>query len=182
MFIDTLMECVITHTHGTDQMARRYYPAVIERGPRKTFGVWFPDFPEVVAAGRSQEEAIAKAEAAVAQAAQTLAEQEQAMPEPTAIEAIEIPRNCPFVAFCMIGAEPPDPAERVNIYLPKSVLAGADKRAAELGMSRSSFFGLAVSMLGRWTGSPGSLTLGPLILEGGVRVPAPLKTKGRPRR
>jgi predicted RNase H-like HicB family nuclease len=163
-------------------MAKRFYPAIIERGAKKTFGVWFPDFPDVVTAGHSQEEAIAKAEAAVAQAVQTLAEREQPMPEPTAIEAIKIPKNCPFVAFCMIGAEPPDPAERVNIYLPKSVLAGADKRAAELGMSRSSFFGLAVSMLGKWTGNPGSLVLGPLSLEGRIRVPAPPKTKARPRR
>jgi predicted RNase H-like HicB family nuclease len=163
-------------------MAKRFYPAIIERGAKKTFGVWFPDFPDVVAAGRSQEEAIAKAEAAVAQAAQTLAEREQPMPEPTAIEAIEIPKNCPFVAFCMIGAEPPDPAERVNIYLPKSVLAGADKRAAELGMSRSSFFGLAVSMLGRWTGTPGLPLIRPADLESSLRAAAAAKTKGRPRR
>jgi predicted RNase H-like HicB family nuclease len=163
-------------------MARRFYPAIIERGGKKTFGVWFPDFPDVVAAGHSQEEAIAKAEAALAQAAQTLAEREQPMPEPTAIEAIEISKNCPFVAFCMIGAEPPDPAERVNIYLPKSVLAGADRRAAELGMSRSSFFGLAVSMLGRWTGTPGLPLFRPADVAGIIRVPKPPKTKGRPKR
>ena len=132
-------------------MAKRFYPAVIERGAKKTYGVWFPDFPDVVAAGHSQEEAIAKAEAALAQAAQILAEHEQPMPEPMAIENISIPKNCPFVAFCMIGAEPPDPSERVNIYLPKSVIARADRRAAELGMSRSSFFGLAVSVLVGWT-------------------------------
>src|SRR5262249_44526134 len=35
--------------------------------------------------------------------------------------------------------------QRVNVYLPKSLIARADRRAAELGMSRSSFFGLAVT-------------------------------------
>jgi hypothetical protein len=33
----------------------------------------------------------------------------------------------------------------VNVYLPKSLIARVDRRAADLGMSRSSFFGLAVS-------------------------------------
>jgi hypothetical protein len=33
----------------------------------------------------------------------------------------------------------------VNVYLPKSLIVRVDKRAAELGMSRSSFFGLAAS-------------------------------------
>jgi predicted RNase H-like HicB family nuclease len=163
-------------------MAKRFYPAIIERGAKKTFGVWFPDFPDVVAAGRSQEEAIAKAEAAAAQAAQTLAERDRPMPEPTAIEAIEIPKDCPFVAFCMIGTEPPDPAERVNIYLPKSVLARADKRATELGMSRSSFFGLAVSILAGSTGTPGLPLFWSRDLEGKLGVAESAKTKGRTKR
>jgi Ribbon-helix-helix protein, copG family len=41
--------------------------------------------------------------------------------------------------------DPPDPSERVNVYLPKSLISRVDRRAAELGMSRSSFFGLAVT-------------------------------------
>jgi metal-responsive CopG/Arc/MetJ family transcriptional regulator len=35
----------------------------------------------------------------------------------------------------------------VNIYLPKNLLARADQAAAQLGMSRSSFFGLAISTI-----------------------------------
>jgi Ribbon-helix-helix protein, copG family len=33
----------------------------------------------------------------------------------------------------------------VNVYLPKSLIERVDRRAAELGMSRSSFFGLATA-------------------------------------
>jgi hypothetical protein len=33
----------------------------------------------------------------------------------------------------------------VNVYLPKSLIARIDKRAAELGMSRSSLFGFAAT-------------------------------------
>ena len=139
-------------------MARRFYPAVLERGAKKTFGVWFPDFPDCVVAGTSQEQAIEKAETALAQAVDVLAEREHPLPEPTAIERIAIPKSCPFVAFFVVGVEPPDPSERVNIYLPKSLIARADKRAAELGMSRSSFFGLAISSM------IGKLGIGPLGL------------------
>lgn len=136
-------------------MKRRFYPAVLERGPRNTFGAWFPDFAGCVAAGRSQEETVARAEEALAQAVDGWAEQGRPLPEPTPIERIVSPKGCDIAAYFMVGVDPPDPSERVNIYLPKSLLARADKRAAEHGMSRSSFFGFAVKMaleapLGYW--------------------------------
>jgi predicted RNase H-like HicB family nuclease len=128
-------------------MARRFYPAVLEKGAKGTFGIWFPDFPDCVAAGRSQEEAIQKAEHALAVAVEALAEADQPLPEPTPFEAIVLPKGCRFVANLAVGVEPPNPSERVNIYLPKRLLARADQMAAELGMSRSSFFGLAISSI-----------------------------------
>ena len=126
-------------------MAQRFYPAVLERSTKSTFAVWFPDFPDCVAAGMSQEDAVEKAQATLAQAVDSMAEREQALPQPTPFDQIKLPKGSNFIAFFVIGVEPPDPNERVNIYLPKSLIARADKRATELGMSRSSFFGLAVS-------------------------------------
>ena len=99
-------------------MKKRLYPAVLERGSKGTFGAWFVDFPGCVAGGKSQEQAI---------------------------ERIALPRGCDFVAYFIVGVDPPDPSERVNVYLPKSLIGQIDRRAAELGMSRSSFFGLAAS-------------------------------------
>ena len=128
-------------------MAKRFYPAVLERGAKDTFGVWFPDFPGCVAGGRSQEDAILKAERALSQAVEGLSEKERPLPEPTAFEKVALPKEARFVAFFAVGVEPPDPSERVNIYLPKRLLSRADERAGELGMSRSSFFGLAISSL-----------------------------------
>ena len=124
-------------------MAKRFYPAVLEQGPKKTFAVWFPDFPDCVAAGRSQEQALEKAEVALAQAAAFVAP----LPEPTPFERITIPKGCKPIAMLAVGLEPPDPSERVNIYLPKRLIVRADKQAAELGMSRSSYFGLAISTI-----------------------------------
>jgi predicted RNase H-like HicB family nuclease len=42
--------------------AKRFYPGVLERAAKGTFAVWFPDFPNCVAAGTSQDQAIHKAE------------------------------------------------------------------------------------------------------------------------
>ncbi len=128
-------------------MVRRYYPAILEKGPKSTFGVWFPDFPDCVAAAPTQDEAVKRAESALARAVDILSERDAPLPAATLIENIVIPKGCKFVAFFVVGVEPPDPSERVNIYLSKSMIAQADKRAAELGMSRSSFFGLASSIL-----------------------------------
>jgi predicted RNase H-like HicB family nuclease len=134
-------------------MKKRLYPAVLERGPKGAFGAWFPDFPGCVAGGKSQEAAIEKAETALAQAVDQLAEYDRPLPQPTAIEQIVLPRGCDLVAYFIVGVDPPDPSERVNVYLPKRLIVEIDRRAAELGMSRSSFFGLAATTaLGRFPG------------------------------
>ncbi|HZE47337.1 MAG TPA: type II toxin-antitoxin system HicB family antitoxin [Xanthobacteraceae bacterium] len=143
-------------------MKRQLYPAVLERGPRGTFGAWFPDFPGCVAGGRSQEEAIERAEQALAQAVDGWVEQGRRLPEPTPIERIVPPKGSDVAAFFMVGVNPPDPSERVNVYLPKSLITKIDKRAAELGMSRSSFFGFASSLALEWPGGfPRGAPVGP---------------------
>jgi predicted RNase H-like HicB family nuclease len=126
-------------------MVQRFYPAVLERGARGVFGVWFPDFPDCVSGAHSQEEAVAKAQEALAIEADRYGEQDKPLPAATPFEKIKVPRSCDLVALFAIGVEPRDPSERVNVYLPKSMIARVDRRAAELGMSRSSLFGLALS-------------------------------------
>jgi predicted RNase H-like HicB family nuclease len=126
-------------------MKRRLYPAVLERGPKGTFGAWFPDFPGCLVGGKSQEETIEKAEKALARTVDEWFEHGRPLPEPTPVEQIALPKGCDYVAYFIVGVDPPDPSERVNIYLPRSLIARIDRRAAELGMSRSSFFGLAAT-------------------------------------
>ena len=131
-------------------MKKRLYPAVLERGPRGTLGAWFPDFPGCVAGGRSQEEAIERAEGALARAVDEIAEQGRPLPAPTPIAQITLPKGADVVAYFIVGVDPPDPSERVNVYLPKSLIVRIDKRATELGMSRSSFFGFAATIALDW--------------------------------
>jgi predicted RNase H-like HicB family nuclease len=124
---------------------RRFYVAVLESGPKGAFGAWFPDFPGCVAAGMSQQETIERAENVLAQAVDAMAERDARLPEPTAFERIVLPKGCHPVAHFIVGVDPPNPSERVNVYLPKSLIVRIDRRATELGMSRSSFFGLAAT-------------------------------------
>jgi predicted RNase H-like HicB family nuclease len=132
-------------------VAKRFYPAVLERGPKGSFAIWFPDFPGCVAGGKTQEDALARSEIALAKAVDALAEADHPLPQPTAFEAVSIPKGSKPIAYFAVSVEPPNPSERVNIYLPKNLIARADKRAEELGMSRSSFFGLAISSLIGWS-------------------------------
>src|SRR4030088_1432289 len=126
-------------------MKKQLYPAVLERGPKGAFGAWFPDFPGCVAGGRSHEQTIERAENALAQAVDRMFEHGRPLPAPTPIARIVLPKGCDFLAYFIVGVDPPDPSERVNVYLPKSLIGQVDKRAAELGMSRSSFFGFAAT-------------------------------------
>lgn len=164
-------------------MNRRLYPAVLERGPKGTFGAWFPDFPGCVAGGRSQEEAIERAESALGQAVDGLAEHERPLPEPTPVERIMLPKGCDLVAYFIVGVDPPDPSERVNVYLTKSLLGRIDRRATELGMSRSSFFGLAATTaLGMFPGAREGLgePRSKVRQAGGLRA-AKMPARKRPR-
>lgn len=131
-------------------MTKKFYPAVLERGPKGAFAIWFPDFSGCVAGGATQNDALAKSELALAKVVDALAEADQPLPKPTPFEKISLPKGCRPIAYFAVAVEPPNPSERVNIYLPKNLIAQADKKAEELGMSRSSFFGLAVtSLIGR---------------------------------
>jgi predicted RNase H-like HicB family nuclease len=128
-------------------MTKRFYPAVLERDESGVFGLWFPDFPGAVAAGHTQEEAVARGQAALEAAMQATAERDLPLPTPTAFDAITPPKEAEVVTLLALAATPPDPSERVNIYLPKSVIERADDLAASWGVSRSSLFGLALTRL-----------------------------------
>jgi predicted RNase H-like HicB family nuclease len=139
-------------------MPKRFYPAVVERDEGGLFAAWFPDFPGAVAAAPSQEAALAKAQEALTRALQDLAERDLPPPAPTPLEAIKVPAGTDLVGLVALGASPPDPSERVNVYLPGSLIARADELAADWGVTRSSLFGLALTRL---LSAPGGWFVGP---------------------
>lgn len=131
-------------------MAQRFYPAVMERGGHKSDGtevvaLWFPDFPGCVAAAADQQDAVAKAQEALAAAVQAMAERDLPLPAPTPFEEVDYPDDEAFIALIAVAVTLPNPSERVNIYLPKALIERMDRRAEALGMSRSSLVGFAIS-------------------------------------
>ena len=122
-----------------------FYPAVLERGEGEAYAIWFPDFPDVVAGASSQDEAMAKAEALLAEAAEALAMDGKLLPAPSDLDSFDIPSDCDLVVRFAVRVTPPDLSERVNVYLPKSLIERIDVQAALMGMSRSSYFGWALT-------------------------------------
>src|ERR1700754_4687512 len=108
-----------------------FYPAVLERGEGEVFAIWFPDFPGVVAAAASQDEAMAKAEALLADAAEDLALHGKLLPVPSHLDDFDVPQDCDLVVRFAVRVTPPDLSERVNVYLPKSLIERVDARAAQ---------------------------------------------------
>jgi predicted RNase H-like HicB family nuclease len=158
-------------------MAKRFYPAVLEPGPKGSFAIWFPDFSDCVAGGKTPEDALAKAEFVLAKAVDALAETDRPLPQPTAFDAVSLPKGSRPIAYFAVSVEPPNPSERVNIYLPRNLIIQADKKAQELGMSRSSFFGLAISSLMGWSfKDKTSLTMPRSKIETGEK-PSPARRK-----
>ena len=124
-----------------------FYPAVLERGEGEAYAIWFPDFPGLIAGDVTQNGAMAKAEAVLAEAAEDLALEGKALPEPSGLDGFDVPEDCDLVARFAVRVTPPDLSERVNVYLPKSLIERVDARAQAMGMSRSSYFGWALSQV-----------------------------------
>jgi predicted RNase H-like HicB family nuclease len=119
------------------------YPIAIEPGTETTaFGVVVPDLPGCFSAGDTLDEAIANAEEAAAAWIDAALDAGHPIPAPSPADRI---RARPEFDGWILGVVVVDPAalddrvERVNITLPKRVLARLDAKARAAGESRSAF-------------------------------------------
>jgi predicted RNase H-like HicB family nuclease len=120
------------------------YPIAIEPGTDVTaWGVVVPDLPGCFSAGDTMEEALIQAEEAVTVWIETILDAGQAIPQPSAIDALRAAH--PEFEGWLWGLVKIDPAmldntlERVNISLPRRVLHRLDARARKAGETRSGF-------------------------------------------
>ena len=122
----------------------RQYIGLIHKDAGSDYGVSFPDFPGVVTAGRSLDEARAMAEEALAFHIEGLIEDGEPVPKPSSLEKVMgDPESHTGVAI-LIGVKPVAPrAVRVNITLPEDVLAAIDGYAERHGLTRSGFLAKA---------------------------------------
>lgn len=118
----------------------RQYIGLIHKDAESDYGVSFPDFPGVVTAGSSLDEARALAEEALAFHVEGLIEDGEAIPEPTSLEDVmNDPDHRDAVAILVALRTDTRKTVRVNITLPEDTLAEIDRFATAHGYTRSGF-------------------------------------------
>jgi predicted RNase H-like HicB family nuclease len=117
------------------------YPVAIEPGSETTaFGVVVPDFPGCFSAGDTLDEALTAAEEAAAAWLDAALDAGDPIPPPSGLNAVRENPAYAGWAFAVLTLNPAlldDTVERVNITLPRRVLARLDAQARAAGQSRS---------------------------------------------
>ena len=120
------------------------YPIAIEPGNAKTaWGVVVPDLPGCFSAADSGiDEAIENAKEAIELWIEMALDQGQDIPEPSSISKYQKSREFRGWVWAMAEIDPAlmsDEIERVNITLPKRILARLDAKAKNVGETRSGY-------------------------------------------
>ena len=122
----------------------RQYIALIHKDAESEFGVSFPDLPGCVTAGATLDEARDMAAEALAFHLEGLAEDGEAIPEPSTLETVmNDPDNKDGVAILVAAPAQVVKAVRINVTLPEDLLASVDSYASANGYTRSGFLALA---------------------------------------
>lgn len=117
-------------------MSSATYIAVVERG-KEGFGVFFPDVPGCVSAGRTEQEAFANAEEALSGHLAEMLLGGQSLPQ----RSDDIPPDPEVDEYCriLVRVELPGKAVRLNITMDEGLVAAIDRVAS----NRSSFLAQA---------------------------------------
>jgi predicted RNase H-like HicB family nuclease len=114
------------------------YIAYLHKDRRSDFGVSFPDFPGCATAGKTLEEARRMAAEALAFHIAGMAEDGEAIPQPSTIDDIA---NDPAMkgAVAFLVSVDLDKSVRVNITARESQIEAIDRIAGAAGMTRSAY-------------------------------------------
>jgi predicted RNase H-like HicB family nuclease len=120
------------------------YPIAIEPGPRRrAWGVVVPDLPGCFSSADSGvDEAIDKAREAIAVWIETVVDAGEAIPVPSSIDVLRKSPDYEGWIWAVVDVDPAildETVERVNITLPRRVLARLDAKARQAGATRSGF-------------------------------------------
>ncbi len=127
------------------------YIALIHKDAGSDYGVSFPDFPGCVSVGATLDEARAMAVEALALHIEGMAEDGEAMPEPSSLaEVMRERENRDAVAVLVPAPAKAARAVRVNITLPEDALRAIDSYAESHGLTRS---GMIVTAAKRMMGA-----------------------------
>jgi predicted RNase H-like HicB family nuclease len=120
------------------------YIGLIHKEAGSDYGVSFPDFPGIVTAGETLDEARQLAEEALAFHVDGMIEDGEAIPEPSSLESIMAEEANRDGVAILVGLKTQlAKTVRVNITLPQDVLQTIDAFAEANGLSRSGFLARA---------------------------------------
>jgi predicted RNase H-like HicB family nuclease len=114
----------------------RLFPAIVEKSS-DGYGVFFPDLPGCTSAGATVQEAALNPEEALQAHIDLSVEHGEAVPEPSTLDQIVVDPDVREAARILVRVDPPDRTVRVNITMPRELLAAVDRYAARTGYSRS---------------------------------------------
>lgn len=120
------------------------YPIAIEPGSQKNaWGVIVPDLPGCFsAADRGMDEAIDNAKEAIELWIEVALDENQQIPKPSSLRELQKRKEFKGWTWAIVEIDPAllsDDIERINITLPKRVLARLDAKAKKAGENRSAF-------------------------------------------
>jgi predicted RNase H-like HicB family nuclease len=122
----------------------RQYIALIHKDADSDYGVSFPDLPGVISVGSTLDEAREMAAEALALHLEGMAEDGEAIPEPSSLEEImAIRENKDGVAVLIPAPASAARSVRINVTLPSDVLNQIDEYAEREGFTRSGFLARA---------------------------------------
>ena len=122
----------------------RQYIALIHKEANSDFGVSFPDLPGCVTAGVTLDEARDMAAEALALHLEGMAQDNEAIPEPSSLEAVMADAvNREGVAILVAAPAQAVKTVRINVTFPEDVLVSVDAYATANGYTRSGFLAYA---------------------------------------
>ncbi len=122
----------------------RNYIGLIYKDAESDFGVSFPDFPGVVTAGTTLDDARAMAEEALAFHVEGMVADGEAIPEPSSLEEVMADPDNKGGVVILVGVKTDArKAVRVNVTFAEDVLERIDQFATAHGFTRSGFLARA---------------------------------------
>lgn len=108
-----------------------------------SYGIAFPDFPGVIAAARSMDEAVARGRDTLAFHVRGMVEDGDLVPVPRSLEQLKRDRDfrqdSKGAALVAVPVDLPGKSLRVNISMDEKLIDAIDRAAKAAGKSRSSY-------------------------------------------
>jgi predicted RNase H-like HicB family nuclease len=115
------------------------YIAYLHKDSDSDFGVSFPDFPGVIAAGQTLDEAYRMAAEALEMHIAGMVEEGEAIPAPSTLDALESDPAREGAVVVLVHVADSDRTVRVNITARERQIEEIDRRANAAGMTRSAY-------------------------------------------